>query len=982
MFINNYNVESDSEYFSCSSSEEFHSDDSCFTPLNETLNNLFKNNSKNFNIIHINAQSIPAHYPDMLATFESKNIHAILVSESWLKPCLASTCYSLPGFRLIRNDRIGKGGGGVAIFLRSNISFQIINVSTQPPTPDITEHILLEVQLGFSKILIGAFYNPSMTNNYFTDFEQILDKFTPSYKHIIIMGDFNTCLLKNDYRSKKFVSLTESCNLHILPLNATHSVPGFTPSLLDLAIISSPDHVCKYGQFQADAFSHHDLIYVSYLIRPPKWKPQVVMRRSFGGMNIDMLQQDAAKINWSNIIECKSVDDKIELFNSEIIKLFDIHAPIKPIKIKHLPAPWLTEELKLLIKKKNRAKAKLRIDRSDTNIQKFKLIRNRCNTAIRDAQRRHIHNIVENGNPSKTWKLLKSLGLGKSPNDKCNYKIDIDQINQHFSSSFLYDNDTKANTLNSLIQIPSPNINPFNLNPVTDSDVRRATLSISSTAVGSDGISRGMIVPLLNIITPVLTNILNHSLSSKSFPKAWKSALIIPLPKKSCPSNFSDYRPISLLPFLSKVLEKIVHSQLSFHLYNNNLLNPFQSGFRPGHSTVTALTKITDDIRMGMDNRLLTILGLLDFSNAFNTVDIDVLLSLMHSFGITESATDWFRSYLLGRRQRVTINETVSAWCDIRSGVPQGGVLSPLLFSMYINSITREVTSQYHMYADDFQIYTQAPLEEVPIAISRINADLEKIADWSTRFGLSLNLIKSQFIIIGSPYIISRIDSTKLPKIELNRVAVPLSTQVKNLGIYIDNKLSWSCHVMELSKKIYAIYRSLNRLRNFLPISTKVSLAQSLILPILDYADTSFFNLTEDQLDKLERLQNFAIRFVFGLRKYDHVSTFRAKLNWLPIRSRRNAHTLNLLYSILFDPKVPEYLKERFTFLRNQDLPERSTKKLLLKFPRYNSVFYKSSFTFQAVKLWNSLPVNIRQAKSKTVFRKMVHDFYFKSYSL
>lgn len=382
-----------------------------------------------------------------------------------------------------------------------------------------------------------------------------------------------------------------------------------------------------------------------------------------------------------------------------------------------------------------------------------------------------------------------------------------------------------------------------------------------------------------------------------------------------------------------------------------------------------------------MDNRLITILGLLDFSNAFNTVDMDVLLSVMCSFGISESARDWFHSYLQGRRQRVTMNDTTSEWCNTSSGVPQGGVLSPLLFSMYINSITREVTCLHHLYADDFQIYTQAPLEDIPVAITRINADLEKIADWSNRFGLSLNSIKSQVIIIGSPHMISRIDSSTLPKIELDGNVIPLSTYVKDLGILIDNKLSWTDHIKELSKKIYVTYRSLNRLRNFLPISTKVSLAQSLLLPILDYADTSYINLTEDQLDKLERLQNFAIRFVFGLRKYDHVSFFRRKLNWLPIRLRRNAHTLNLLYSILFDPKIPEYLKERFTFLKNQDFSERSSKRLLLKFPRCNSVFYESSFSVQAVKLWNSLPVNIRQASSKTSFKKMVYDFYFKACS-
>ncbi|CAG5037897.1 unnamed protein product [Parnassius apollo] len=229
------------------------------------------------------------------------------------------------------------------------------------------------------------------------------------------MGDFNTCLLKGDYRCEKLKSLTEACNLHILPLSATHKIPECTPSLLDLIIVSSPDFVLKHGQHDADLFSHHDLLFLTYKVRPPKAKSRILLRRNFGGMDKERLLEDASRMDWSAVENASTVDLKVELFNSFLIQLYDIHAPVKPIKMKHLPAPWLTDSLKKLIIKKGFANSKLKADKNEKNLRYYNKVRNRCNTLCRDAQRRHIHKSVENGDAAKVWKFLQSLGVGKHP---------------------------------------------------------------------------------------------------------------------------------------------------------------------------------------------------------------------------------------------------------------------------------------------------------------------------------------------------------------------------------------------------------------------------------------------------------------------------------------------------------------------------------------------------------------------------------------
>ena len=243
---------------------------------------------------------------------------------------------------------------------------------------------------------------------------------------------------------------------------------------------------------------------------------------------------------------------------------------------------------------------------------------------------------------------------------------------------------TRSNTINFLSSMPTPGFVPFSFSQLTDCDVKKSILSMTSSAFGTDSISRNMILPILDFLVPIITKILNNSLSTGSFPSEWKNSQVIPLPKKANPVSFSDYRPISILPFLSKVLERLVHRQLNDFLTNNNLLNQFQSGFRPGHSTTTALVKISDDIRLGIESQNVTILTLLDFSNAFNNVDHHILLRVLSSLNISPTVIDWFRSYLHGRRQCVRVGNTTSNWCDIFAGVPQGGVLSPLLFSVYL----------------------------------------------------------------------------------------------------------------------------------------------------------------------------------------------------------------------------------------------------------------------------------------------------------
>ena len=282
----------------------------------------------------------------------------------------------------------------------------------------------------------------------------------------------------------------------------------------------------------------------------------------------------------------------------------------------------------------------------------------------------------------------------------------------------------------------------------------------------------------------------------------------------------------------------------------------------------------------------------------------------------------------------------------------------------------------YHIYADDLQIYIHTSPSNILTAISSLNADLNLISQWAQKISLLVNPTKSQAIIIGGQRLLSNINLFELPQLSLNGAVIPFSTTVKDLGLLIDQNLTWQPQVNDVSRRIFSRIHSLKRLQNFIPLKTKVHLCQTLLLPLLDYGDVCYLNITEQLLNKLERLQNLCIRYVFGLRKFDHISEFRSRLNWVAIRDRRNLHTLSLLYNILNNPLSPSYLVSRFTELSAHGLDLRSANLLTLLIPRHSSAFYENSFTVFAAKLWNNLDTDTRKSPSIHVFKSRLKKSY------
>jgi hypothetical protein len=518
----------------------------------------------------------------------------------------------------------------------------------------------------------------------------------------------------------------------------------------------------------------------------------------------------------------------------------------------------------------------------------------------------------------------------------------------------------------------------FKFSPISQLQVHTSFKRIKSKAQGSDGIPLDFLKKLLPLILPFITNIFNTSLLQEHFPSQWKCSLIKPIPKKNNTSEEQDFRPISFLPILSKAFEKLIYDQVSNFLKDNNILNEFQSGFRHRHSTTTALVKITDDIRKSMDNKELSLLVLLDFSKAFDSIDKDILAAKLKGIGFSSSTINWTTSYLSDRKQMVVTNDMCSQWAQVSRGVPQGSILGPLLFSLYINDCSSVIKScNYHLYADDLQIYLHSNVESLRDNIKCINNDLDNLNTWSNHNFLNINPSKSQAIVIGYPRILALIQKNELPPLIINGNPIPYCESVKNLGILMDETLSWSLQVNKISKSVHKSLFPLLKLKYLVPVSLKKHLISTLILPLFDYADVVYLNLSDELSLKLQRLLNACVRFIFNLKISDHITEYFNKLSWLKLCDRRQMHTLSLLYQIL-NTNTPHYLVENF---KTQDQVHktntRGNKNLVI--PQHRTVIYNKSFTVTACREWNKLSLTIREAPSLATFKRALHKTLLKT---
>lgn len=513
------------------------------------------------------------------------------------------------------------------------------------------------------------------------------------------------------------------------------------------------------------------------------------------------------------------------------------------------------------------------------------------------------------------------------------------------------------------------NTSVFTFQHVSESTVNKIIKSITSSAIGDDNINLDMITLTLPHTLNVITAIINKSLETGIFPQQWKCAKVKPIPKTQHPNEFKDLRPISILPFLSKILEAVVCSQITSYLELNHILPEKQSGFRKSGSTATALSDVVDDILAAQDVGESSLLVLLDFSRAFDTINIEVLLAKMAFYGFDSNALNWFSSYLVGRTQFVeTCSITgVTAVSDIYStkrGIPQGSKLGPILFILYTADIIKNIVHcKYHLYADDLQLYISFKPEDTDLAVDRLNADLERLSQWSDQNNLVLNPKKTKVMVLGSKNIVELV-TTRDPAVVIRGERLQRVREARNLGLVVDERLQFEKHVAELMRNCFYRLKVLYRIRDCISTNMRVKLCETLILSKLNYVDTVFGSCLLARTKRvIQRIQNACTRYCFTVPKYSHISPFINHHNLLNMTSRRTLHFATLLFGII-NSRQPSYLFNKLEFSQRG---VRVAPRLLC--PRHKTAAFRGSFRYAASKCWNDLPPPVRCCKTVATFK-------------
>ena len=633
---------------------------------------------------------------------------------------------------------------------------------------------------------------------------------------------------------------------------ATRICQGQEPSGLDHFWSNYPEKLSEVEAHYRGGSDHKMIFGVRYT-RSAISKPRIIRKRSYRNFNADEFIQAVKNISLWDVYTCENVEEAVKIMTSKISSILDIMAPIKSIHVRTKYAPWMSESTKQKLKERNKAQ-KVAVETKDANDwARYKAIRNSVNTILRNEKRKWQQKKLEDlGNDSSSvWKNVKNwLGWTKGgPPTKliengnlCSKPKDLARIMNEFFISKVKKLESElppsdGDSINLIKNIMSNHQCKFSLGAVHPDQILKIISNLkSSQSCGVDNIDSKVIKLIKHQITPVLTHVVNLSIQHQQFPSQWKKAKVFPLHKKSEPIYPKNYRPVSLLPIFSKILERTIFSQVVEYFEANDLLHPSHHGFRQKHNTSTALIQMIDTWAEAFEDEKVSAVVMLDMSAAFDLVNHDLLVKKLDAYGFDIESRSWISSYLTSRSQQVYIDGAESEFLDVSIGVPQGSILGPLLYVIFTNELPEAVHNHLPQnralfntmckecgticcYADD-STYTFSAKDPQELTMVIANK-YQNIANYMSQNKLVLNSNKTHLLIMASLQKHRKHGNFGVLLDTGAEILEPIDNE-KLLSAKISNDFLWNLHIRDdetsmfrnLTSKINAL-RKVSQFANF-----------------------------------------------------------------------------------------------------------------------------------------------------------------------
>lgn len=951
-----------------------------------------KTSPKGLVLAHINICSLRNKVQELYLFLQINKVDILAVSETHLDCTFDDSEVSIEGFSIYRKDRNGFGGG-VAIFIREHFPVK----QRHDLMVDGIEAIWLQVQLPHLKpILVGCCYRaPNSNIQYLNDLCTMMDTTTEENRELYLLGDLNidwlsdTCSLKN-----KLWTSSSTCGLSQLmcqPTRISVNQTGVKSSKCIDHIYTNNSDLCSTPVSVPLGFSDHNFIAVTRRTKLPKASAKIVQTRSYKKFTKESFLREIDNIQWSDVCNVDDAELALKIFMNYFMNVVNRHAPLKKYTVKAKSAPWLDVTLKNLMVLRDEAKKTAVLSGSHDDMENYRKLRNEVTKTNRAKKKSHYRQkISESGNDgNKLWKVFNEI-MGRSRTVHTSF-IEVDgvyltkpySISNYFNTFFVDKVSTLRRNMDTVVTSKSVELIKSNIMKDKNCDFDFHQVQVESVekllsalpvdkSAGTDHLDGKLLKIAAAYISKPVCHIFNRSLISGVWPKNWKEGKILPLPKgKSKIFNGPNCRPISILPVLSKVLEKIVSEQIQEYFNINGLTTMFQHAYRASHSTSTAMLQMTDSWLAAMDSSMLVGTVMLDFSAAFEVIDHDLLIEKLACYGLKLSAITWLRSYLSSRSQRVYFNGTLSDSKQLDCGVPQGSCLGPLLYSIFTNDLPYAIEqASLTMYADDSTIYyaalTCSELNQV------LSSELNIIHNWIIANKLVLNTSKTVCMMFGSNHKLAQD-----PKLNLLIDSQPI-LQVKKtklLGLCLDSALSWSDHITKIVSRMGGALAVTRKCAPFLKRSMLNQIVRSLVLCHLDYCSGVWSSASKGLIRKLQVAQNKAARLVLGCSSRSNVTRMHESLQWLNVESRLLANVLIFFHKVN-QTQTPTFIFQNITYrsdLHPHSTRAASSRQMILPRPRTNSL--KKTFLNRAIGFWNCLPNHLRLITCIASFKKKIKSY-------